>query len=53
MIIRLIKRKELSLGKMDHNHTHRVGDMSPIKYVFYIIRRIDDQVLGDMKEGNM
>ena len=33
---------------------HRVGDPSPIKYVFYIIKenRTYDQVLGDMKEGN-
>jgi len=33
---------------------HRVGDSSPIKYVFYIVKenRTYDQVLGDMKEGN-
>ena len=32
----------------------KVGDGSPIKYVFYIIKenRTYDQVLGDMKEGN-
>jgi YVTN family beta-propeller protein len=32
----------------------KVGDPSPIKYVFYVIRenRTYDQVLGDMKEGN-
>jgi DNA-binding beta-propeller fold protein YncE len=32
----------------------RVGDASPIKYVFYIIKenRTYDQVLGDIKEGN-
>jgi YVTN family beta-propeller protein len=32
----------------------RVGDKSPIKHVFYIIKenRTYDQVLGDMKEGN-
>ncbi|HVU98903.1 MAG TPA: alkaline phosphatase family protein [Puia sp.] len=32
----------------------KVGDSSPIKYVFYIIKenRTYDQVLGDMKEGN-
>lgn len=31
-----------------------VGDKSPIKYVFYIIKenRTYDQVLGDIKEGN-
>ena len=32
----------------------KVGEPSPIKYVFYILRenRTYDQVLGDMKEGN-
>jgi len=32
----------------------KVGDSSPIKYVFYIIKenRTYDQVLGDVKEGN-
>jgi YVTN family beta-propeller protein len=32
----------------------KVGDRSPIKYVFYIIKenRTYDQVLGDMPEGN-
>ena len=32
----------------------KVGDPSPIKHVFYIIKenRTYDQVLGDMKEGN-
>lgn len=32
----------------------KVGDKSPIKHVFYIIKenRTYDQVLGDMKEGN-
>ena len=32
----------------------KVGDTSPIKHVFYIIKenRTYDQVLGDMKEGN-
>ncbi|MCE1199149.1 MAG: glutaminyl-peptide cyclotransferase [Marinilabiliales bacterium] len=32
----------------------RVGDPSPIKYVFYVIKenRTYDQVLGDIKEGN-
>jgi len=33
---------------------HKVGQPSPIKYVFYIIKenRTYDQVFGDMKEGN-
>ena len=32
----------------------KVGDSSPIKYVFYIVKenRTYDQVLGDVKEGN-
>jgi YVTN family beta-propeller protein len=32
----------------------RIGDPSPVKYVFYIIKenRTYDQVLGDIKEGN-
>lgn len=32
----------------------KVGDKSPIKHVFYVIKenRTYDQVLGDMKEGN-
>jgi YVTN family beta-propeller protein len=32
----------------------RVGDKSPIKYVFYVIKenRTYDQVFGDIKEGN-
>lgn len=32
----------------------KVGDTSPIKYVFYVIKenRTYDQVLGDIKEGN-
>jgi YVTN family beta-propeller protein len=32
----------------------KVGDPSPIRYVFYVIKenRTYDQVLGDMKEGN-
>ncbi|MEJ7683078.1 MAG: alkaline phosphatase family protein [Segetibacter sp.] len=32
----------------------KVGNKSPIKYVFYVIKenRTYDQVLGDMKEGN-
>jgi len=32
----------------------RMGEKSPIKYVFYVIKenRTYDQILGDMKEGN-
>ena len=34
--------------------TQKIGDPSPIKHVFYIIKenRTYDQVLGDVKEGN-
>jgi YVTN family beta-propeller protein len=48
-------------SKLDQAHSNegspipiRVGDPSPIKYVFYIVKenRTYDQVLGDMPEGN-
>ncbi len=49
------KSKELqSPGEPGNPIPMRVGDVSPIKYVFYIIKenRTYDQVLGDIKEGN-
>jgi DNA-binding beta-propeller fold protein YncE len=49
------KTKELNAEGEDGNPIpKRVGDKSPIKYVFYIIKenRTYDQVLGDIKEGN-
>ena len=49
------KEKEMySAGEKDNPIPSRVGDLSPIKYVFYIIKenRTYDQVLGDIKEGN-
>jgi YVTN family beta-propeller protein len=49
------KEKEtVSQGEPGNPIPERVGDPSPIKYVFYIIKenRTYDQVLGDMKEGN-
>ena len=49
------KEKEtVSQGETGNPIPERVGDPSPIKYVFYIIKenRTYDQVLGDMKEGN-
>ncbi|MDP4283789.1 MAG: bifunctional YncE family protein/alkaline phosphatase family protein [Bacteroidota bacterium] len=49
------KEKEmLSSGEKGNPIPEKVGDPSPIKYVFYIIKenRTYDQVLGDMKEGN-
>ena len=49
------KEKEtVSQGEKGNPVPVKVGDTSPIKYVFYIIKenRTYDQVLGDMKEGN-
>ncbi|SOD94795.1 bifunctional YncE family protein/alkaline phosphatase family protein [Spirosoma fluviale] len=49
------KSKELRAeGEAGNPIPMRVGDKSPIKYVFYIIKenRTYDQILGDMKEGN-
>ncbi|HWB61863.1 MAG TPA: bifunctional YncE family protein/alkaline phosphatase family protein, partial [Chitinophagales bacterium] len=49
------KDRETETGGRDGNPIpHRVGDASPIKYVFYIIKenRTYDQVLGDVKNGN-
>ena len=49
------KEKEtISQGEKGNPIPEKVGDPSPIKYVFYIIKenRTYDQVLGDMKEGN-
>ncbi|HEY2350519.1 MAG TPA: bifunctional YncE family protein/alkaline phosphatase family protein [Puia sp.] len=50
-----IKNKMLeAAGAQGNPIPMRVGDASPIKYVFYIIKenRTYDQVLGDIKEGN-
>lgn len=49
------KEKEmLSEGEAGNPIPGKVGDASPIKHVFYIIKenRTYDQVLGDMPEGN-
>jgi YVTN family beta-propeller protein len=49
------KEKEtLSVGEAGNPIPQKVGDKSPIKYVFYIVKenRTYDQVLGDIKEGN-
>ncbi len=49
------KEKELhAKGEPGNPVPMKVGDRSPIKYVFYIIKenRTYDQVLGDMPEGN-
>jgi YVTN family beta-propeller protein len=49
--------KELEMqyaGEKGNPIPQKVGDPSPIKYVFYVIKenRTYDQVLGDMPEGN-
>jgi len=49
------KEKEIkSEGEAGNPVPMKVGEKSPIKHVFYIIKenRTYDQVLGDMKEGN-
>jgi YVTN family beta-propeller protein len=49
------KEKEmLSQGEQGNPIPKKIGDKSPIKYVFYIVKenRTYDQVLGDVKEGN-
>lgn len=49
------KNKELiSEGEEGNPIPQKVGDVSPIKHVFYIIKenRTYDQVLGDIPEGN-
>lgn len=49
------KDKELNAsGEPGNPIPHKVGDPSPIKYVFYIIKenRTYDQVLGDVSQGN-
>ena len=50
-----IKEKEMiSEGMAGNPVPQKVGDPSPIKYIFYIIKenRTYDQVLGDIPEGN-
>ena len=49
------KNKEtVAQGEAGNPIPTRIGDTSPIKHVFYIIKenRTYDQVLGDVKEGN-
>lgn len=50
-----VKANELTAqGEQGNPVPMKIGDPSPIKYVFYIIKenRTYDQVLGDIKEGN-
>jgi len=48
------ERELLAAGETGNPIPQRVGDPSPIKYVFYVIKenRTYDQVFGDIKEGN-
>jgi len=48
------EREKWTEGEPGNPIPQRVGDASPIKYVFYIIKenRTYDQVLGDLSEGN-
>lgn len=45
--------EKLALGEAGNPVPRRVGEKSPIKHVFYIIKenRTYDQILGDVKEG--
>ena len=47
-------RETISIGEKGNPIPSKIGDPSPIKHVFYIVKenRTYDQVLGDMKEGN-
>ncbi len=48
------QRETESQGEAGNPIPRKVGDRSPIKYVFYVVKenRTYDQVLGDIKEGN-
>jgi YVTN family beta-propeller protein len=48
------KAESVSKGEVGNPIPMKLGDPSPIKYVFYLIKenRTYDQVLGDIKEGN-
>jgi hypothetical protein len=47
------EREKLALGAAGNPVPRRVGDKSPIKHVFYIIKenRTYDQIFGDVREG--
>ncbi|MFI2744274.1 bifunctional YncE family protein/alkaline phosphatase family protein [Zhouia sp. PK063] len=48
------EKEKVAAGIAGNPIPRKPGDVSPIKYVFYIIKenRTYDQVLGDVKEGN-
>ena len=47
-------RLEEAKGTLNNPIPRKIGESTPIKYVFYVIKenRTYDQVLGDVKEGN-
>jgi hypothetical protein len=48
------EQESTAVGEVGNPVPIKVGDKSPIKYVFYVIKenRTYDQVLGDVKKGN-
>ncbi len=48
------QKEQQAEGEVGNPIPQKLGEKSPIKYVFYIIKenRTYDQVLGDIKEGN-
>jgi YVTN family beta-propeller protein len=48
------EQENIAEGELGNPIPRKVGDKSPIKYVFYVIKenRTYDQVLGDIKKGN-
>lgn len=48
------EQETIAEGEIGNPIPRKVGDKSPIKYVFYVIKenRTYDQILGDMKKGN-
>ena len=48
------EKESISSGEPGNPVPQKIGNSSPIKYVFYVIKenRTYDQVLGDMTEGN-
>ena len=48
------EKESTATGEAGNPAPMKVGDPSPVKYVFYIVKenRTYDQILGDLKEGN-
>ena len=49
-----VAQEKLALGEENNPIPRKIGDSSPIKYVFYIVKenRTYDQVLSDVPQGN-